>query len=118
MHESTKTISNTGAEPLRVWLEPWAEEVPIPPGETFRFLGVGEQPGELELEQQNQDMILYSWSSSRLTVYRNDEVVWEDFGLPVPAVPEGMAMSSFVKSVFHPQESPEQSKPKSWWRFW
>ncbi len=119
MHESTKTISNTGAEPLRVWLEPWAEEVAIPPGGTFRFHGVGEEPGEIEVEQRDQGFfILYSWPSSRLTIYHEDKVVWEDFGVAVPPVPEGMTMSSFAKMLFHSQESPQQSKPKPWWMFW
>jgi hypothetical protein len=48
MYEAATHIRNVGSEPLPVWIEPWAFEVVIPPGVTYRFVGRAEQSGHFE----------------------------------------------------------------------
>ena len=118
VYESTKEILNTEPDPLRVWLEPWVEEVVIPPGVAFRFVGLGEQPGELQIERQDKRLVLCSWASSRLTVYHGNEVVWNDVGMPVPPVPDGMSTASFVKQIFHARNPPKRAPCWQFWKSW
>ena len=118
MNESTEVIRNSASEPLRVWLEPWVEEILIPPGSEFRFVGVGEQPGQLLVEELDDRRIVYSWPTSRLTIYHGEEIVWRDFGTPVPLVPDGMSMSEFSDLMFRTQEAPNESRSSPWWQFW
>lgn len=118
MIESIKVIRNSASEPLGVWLEPWVEEVLIPPDSEFRFVGVGEQPGELQVEELKDRRIVYSWPTSRLTIYHGEEIVWKGFGSPVPPIPDGMSMSEFVGLMSGLRKVPKQPKPMPWWKFW
>lgn len=116
MNESIDVIRNSASDPLRVWLEPWVEEILIPPGAEFRF--VGEQPGQLLVEESDGRRIVYSWPTSRLTVYHGEEIVWRDFGIAVPPIPDGMAMSEFSDLMSRSREALNESKSGPWWKFW
>jgi len=102
---------------MLVWLEPWVEEILIPPGAEFRFVGVGEQPGELQIEESDGRRIVYSWPTSCLTVYQGKEIVWKDFGSLVPPIPEGMSMPNFVRLMPRSREVPNDPEPAPWWKF-
>ena len=98
-HEHRREITNDNDGPLPIWIEPWAEEVQIPPRETFTFVARGDQPGELEFEETNSGIVLYGWPSSTLSVFHENKLVWQ-IDLAVPDIPAGMSMRSFVDAMF------------------
>ncbi len=59
-------VTNSEATPLRLTLEPWAEERVIPPGGTALVSFFGPQGGRLEVEVKPNELILYGWVGSVL----------------------------------------------------
>jgi hypothetical protein len=111
MHEAVRHVRNTGTNPLHVLIEPWAEEVDIPPGATYRFVGRAEHNGDWEVELQASSVTLYGWASSMLFIYQGDQLLL-DMPVAVPGVPEGSSMSSFVKLMFGSEcRMPSQANP-------
>ena len=103
-HEHKIEIVNDADAALPVWIEPWAEEVQVPPHETFTFVAVGSQPGELKVEQSDSRAVVYGWPSSTLSVFHENQLVWQ-VDLAVPDIPEGMSTQSFVRALFGDSKS-------------
>jgi hypothetical protein len=101
--QSTLYIKNNEPEPLCVWTEPWAVEFSIPPGETFRFVGLAQTAGTFEVQLDEKQVVLYGWESCTLKVYAGDCLVL-DFPIPFPSLPEGMSMRGFVELLFTEQQ--------------
>jgi hypothetical protein len=94
-------LITNGRETARMLrMEPWGEEVMIPPGATAKLIATGEEPGELHIEDADSLLIIYGWPSSQLTLFCDEEKMWESYP-PAPAVPNKMDMRSFVKFMFH-----------------
>lgn len=99
MHRDSRVIHNTASLPLRVVLEPWGEELQLAPGATLRIVGCGESAGAWELERQEHTVILCGWPTSTFEVFE-DDVLRCSSPVPVPGVPKGHTVASFLQGVF------------------
>lgn len=112
------SFTNDGAEPMLVWLEPWADELQLPPRSTVRFMAAnGEGVGELE---QAHDQITL-WANADIVQVFIDEVLQETASASI-AAPAGLT-KAMLHTVFHAQPSarlggrPLSSGPRiSLWR--
>lgn len=68
MNSGTVAITNSDAVPLRLILEPWADEVVVAPGKTIRVAFSGPDGGLLQVEVKQNEVILYGWEGSTLSV--------------------------------------------------
>ena len=56
------TYTNSSLNPLRLVLEPWAEEYVIQPNSSAEVIGEGGEAGSyFELEQLDDRLIIYAW---------------------------------------------------------
>lgn len=63
------TYANSSPRPLRLVLEPWAEEHLIQPGLSVEVVGTGGEAGSyFELEQLDDRLIIYGWPGSRASI--------------------------------------------------
>ncbi len=83
-------------------LEPWGEEVEMPPGATFVVVAEAEQLGSFEVEHSDAAITVWPWPSAVTKVLSKDEEIGVSAGIKrpaVPSVPEGQSVSSFLRSV-------------------
>ena len=59
----------------------------------------GERRGDLEIVKRPGEIFVYAWPSSIVSVYRGSELV-QRFAPPVPDVPPGHTVRSFVDTMF------------------
>lgn len=105
-HESTYELTNTEDSAVQIIFEPFGMPYEIPPGKTLRVVARSEIKGELTLDDGGGELTLYSWPTSTSKVYLDNELL-DDYHLPVPGIPEGMAMPEFMDLLFRKRE-PEQ----------
>ncbi len=99
MFESTFTLTNTGEEPIDILFEPYGMPFRVPPGATFEVVARGEIEGEIEVERRAEGLILFGWPTSTAKVII-DGVLILDYDMPVPGVPEGASVRSFLGLLF------------------
>jgi hypothetical protein len=113
MHEVIRHIRNTGMRPLSLWIEPWAHEVVVPPGATYRLVGRAEHVGEFEFKLTAAGVTIYGWPSSVFQLYC-DEQLLDESPVPVPGIPAGTSMASFVGMLFGGRDAGERSDCAIW----
>ncbi len=99
MHVNELNINNPKDHPLEVFYEPYGISFILESGETFRFVGTGEHPGQFEVERGVESVTVYAWPSSTCIIYNGDQIVME-IPIPVPGVPEGMDTRGFIHMLF------------------
>jgi hypothetical protein len=62
-------IENSRNKEMSFYLEPWGEEIPMPPGCTFQIIAEAIQQGEMEVQYEEDRITVRGWSSSILKVY-------------------------------------------------
>ena len=95
------TLTNRSGAAIEVWLEPWGDVVPLAAGQSLRLVGTATAEGAFEVEA-GPGGALTVWASPTASVrcYVDDvEVMADAFTLPVPAVPDGMTTSTFLRLV-------------------
>jgi hypothetical protein len=97
MHTDSQTIRNDRDVPLAVWLEPWAEELQIPPGKSAVFTAHSEIEGALEVEG-HAPLTVFGWSGSELVVEIDGEVVWRSYA-PAFALAPGRSLKDYLGIV-------------------
>jgi hypothetical protein len=120
MNEVTETIVNDGARPLRVCIEPWAEELVLPPGHTLRIVGRSEGAGDFEVHRAASRVVVYAWPGSTAIAYDGDRVALT-LDILVPAIPSNLASTrAFVELMFGnaPRASVPVPSTRPWWRVW
>jgi len=100
MFEKTTNLTNASSTDQIVWIEPWCEEIKLPPGKTFEFKGRGIEDGALEIEERDGLVIVYGWPTCFMSVTCDRKTIWE-IDLAVPSVPSGTTVKGFVKGLFH-----------------
>jgi hypothetical protein len=97
-HSATLKLENPTNELLRVWFEPWGDFRELQPGEQFDLAFRGNISGEPEVKRNEEGFVVCAWPSATLTVRSaGSEVV--SFTVPVPDVPTGMSVSSFLETM-------------------
>ena len=64
---SSIMIINSEEVPLRVVLEPWADERVVAPHETVA-ISVDGPPGRLEIEHKSGELIVYGWEGVIMSI--------------------------------------------------
>ena len=91
-------MENPSDQPLRLWFEPWGDFRDLQPGEHLDLEFHGSIPGEPEIRRIEGAVVVCAWPSATLRVRSaGAEVV--SFPLPVPDVPTGMKVSSFLQMM-------------------
>lgn len=73
--KSTINITNGFARELTFHLEPWGEQIPMPPGKTFAVCAEAESEGEFEIEFRENEIFVWAWTTSVAEVYCDGEAV-------------------------------------------
>ena len=97
-HSATIKLDNPLDKPIRVWFEPWGDFRDLQPGQDFDLEFHGSVAGEPEISRIEEGFVVCGWPSATLTVKSAGfEVV--NFTVPVPDVPPGMKVSSFLEHI-------------------
>jgi hypothetical protein len=98
-HSAILKLENPNDKPMRVWFEPWGDFRDLQPGQQFDLEFHADVSGEPEVRRIEEGFVICAWPSATLTVKSaGSEVV--NFILPVPDVPSGMKVSSFLEHMF------------------
>lgn len=98
MFEDTKTLTAPPDRPLRLWIEPWADEREVPPGSVVTLRAKSPHGGRIETVEAADAIWIYGWPGSTLEVLVGSErVVLVDN--PPPALPWGISMRDFIGGV-------------------
>lgn len=98
MFEDTQTVRAPPDRPLRVWIEPWADERTFSPGTVVTMRARSPREGRIEVVEGRDATWVYGWPGSTLEVLVGSKrVVY--FDNPPPALPEGLSMRDFIGGV-------------------
>jgi hypothetical protein len=84
-HRQYVRIHSRQKQPVVLHLEPWGEEIQMRAGSWLDIAAEGPNDGCIEIEFESENIFVYGWSGSILSVYQNGEVC--DCSLPAPALP-------------------------------
>ena len=100
--ESSIHIRNSSEGTLTFHLEPWGEQIEMPPGARFVITAEAEQHGSFEVEHGENEIVVWAWPSAVVKVFCEGEEIGVAAGVErpaVPPVPEGQSVSSFLHSM-------------------
>jgi hypothetical protein len=86
-------IHNAQPSSVTFCLEPWADEVVMPPDGIYEILAKGPDGDYLEVLLSDHRITVYGWSGSVASVFNGGQVVL-DCQIPVPPVPSRRAGGS------------------------
>jgi hypothetical protein len=101
-YKSSISFSNRTDKLFILHLEPWGEQIPMPPDSTFQIMAEAKEPGEIEIEHGPNDIVVWAWTDSTLKVLSNGKEIGDEAGRvrpKVPPVPKGMKVSSFLRLI-------------------
>jgi hypothetical protein len=78
-------------------LEPWADEVSMPPNGIFEIIATGPQGDCLEVMLGSDRIAVYGWSGSVASVFNGREKVF-DCQIPAPRLPQRRSGNSSAPS--------------------
>jgi hypothetical protein len=84
---SSVTVINSGGKPLTFHLEPWGEQIEMPPAAKFVVAAEAQSPGSFEIEFGAGEIIVWAWSGSTAKVFCEGNEVGDFAGLIRPVVP-------------------------------
>src|SRR5215471_15155543 len=79
-------IKNSHVQPLRLHIEPWAEEVLILPNVLYQIVAEGPRGDHLELEFAEGKITIYGWPGSVLSVFQGQQAICQCL-IPAPPLP-------------------------------
>jgi len=79
-------IRNLRAQTVKMYLEPWGDELPLVPGVTYQIQARGPATHSLELDLIEEGIVVHSWTGSLLTVFSGSRIV-RDCRPRVPSLP-------------------------------
>jgi hypothetical protein len=68
-------LTNTGADALKLWLEPWGRLYQVPPRTSVDVHFEAEQAGVPEVIHERDCMVLYAWPGATARVLRDGEEI-------------------------------------------
>ena len=76
-YTSSVSLSNHSNKPLTLHIEPWGSQLTMPHGSTFQIVAGAQVQGEIEVHYQENDILVWSWEGSILTVFVDGtEIFW------------------------------------------
>lgn len=107
--EDTKTLTAPPDRPLRLWIEPWADEREFPPGTVVTLRARSPHEGHLEVAPADDATWIYGWHGATLELLVGGGQI-ALFDNPPPALPEGMSMRDFIGGVLGAKPSLERPR--------
>jgi hypothetical protein len=99
-YKASINVTNVSGKEIIFHLEPWGEQIRMPPGETFTVSGDAEEEGSFEVEYGEGEIIVWAWPSAIAKVFCNGKELGGLAGKErpsVPAMPAGKSVSSFLR---------------------
>jgi hypothetical protein len=103
-HSVNLRLDNDIDKPICVWFEPWGDFRDLQSGQHFDLEFHASVPGEPEIERMEEGILVCAWPSATLSV-KSDGFEILSFTIPVPEVPSGMKVSSFLRRMFSKGET-------------
>jgi predicted SnoaL-like aldol condensation-catalyzing enzyme len=85
-HIQRLRVSNSYSKPVTLCLEPWADELLIPPKVSFEIVAEGPEGDYLQVVHEESRTTVYGWSGSVLSVFRDGQLLLE-CDVPAPRTP-------------------------------
>jgi len=83
MNTKSLQFSNSRSTPLRLFLEPWAEELDLDSKTTITIeQEQTAEEGRLEIETIDEGVVLYGKVDCKLRIKRDNELIWESYDAP------------------------------------
>jgi hypothetical protein len=82
-HRSVVELTNCTTQPLRVWIEPWAEDLILGSNQTWHVVCDSPRPEPIPIEIHTDCVVVHGLSQSLVRVLCDGELVWECY-LPSP----------------------------------
>jgi hypothetical protein len=84
-------VCNSRSVALTFSLEPWGEQYKLAPNETFEVVARGPEGDSLEVEFADDQIILYGWPGSVVTLFHKGRELGagDSKRTPIPATPPG-----------------------------
>ena len=99
-YQSSVNITNASGQEVIFHLEPWGEQILMPPGETFTVSAEAQEEGSFEVEYGEGEILVWAWSSAIAKVFCNGKELGGLAGKERPAVPTmpaGKSVSSLLR---------------------
>ena len=102
-------LANGGHRPVTVYLEPWGEQIILPPDGRFEVKAVGPEGEFLELVWGDDEVTIYGWSWSTISILSEGKEVAGFSGIPAPPLP-GCSEAEFqtyieLLKTFHTEDT-------------
>src|SRR5260221_8971941 len=79
-------VQNSSRSSRKLWIEPWGDEISMPPGVTFSIVAKGPVGDCLEVAIGDSELVVYGWPQSTLAIFQAGELVRE-YQTPAPSTP-------------------------------
>jgi hypothetical protein len=89
---------------VTVVIEPWGHPIEVMPGQTLTVMASGEAEGQLELQIEGSTTYVWAWPSATVRVVDVGAEILT-LNTPVPDIPAGMTVRSFVELVEDAQDT-------------
>lgn len=97
-YKTSISIENSRDKEVMFHLEPWGDQIPMPAGSKFQIIAEAKDQGELEIQYEEDNILVWGWTGSILSVYCDEHEL--SAGHPkVPSVPEEHSVSSFIRGI-------------------
>jgi hypothetical protein len=83
MNTTDIRLTNSRADSLTLYLEPWAEELVLDAGDSVLVKQDEVDDGRIELDLVDDGYVLHGNMFAKLRIYRRDELIWESYDAPV-----------------------------------
>jgi hypothetical protein len=84
-------ISNLDKKlPLTIVLEPWGDELEVPPMETYYVVVRSTNEGTIEVAHRPDAMTVWAWPGAVMDVFDRNGRTVQDLSIPVPDLPPGI----------------------------
>ena len=72
-------LYNNTDQPRRIWMEPWGEELFLPPNVTWHLVCDGPEPKPISIEFHEDSIAIHGLPKSMVRIYCDNELIWECF---------------------------------------
>ena len=86
VHRQFLRIRNSSCNPLKLYLEPWGDEILMAVGASYEISSEGPADGFIEVDTAGDRLTVYGWPGSTLSVREHGKLVC-DCTVPVPHTP-------------------------------
>ena len=93
-------ITNPGPNAVSLVLEPWGEIYEMVPGVKYEIVGEGPDDDTLHVEHYPDHVIVWAWSGSVVSLFRDGEQISPKMRQPVPGVPPRLHSPRFRPPTF------------------